>query len=142
MTDLIGKELADLGTSRGFVHEFHEWAFPTIKYFPLSTDVPSDSLYSETIEKTFGASVDVPAYFRTDPSTKILARYGIESWQPAIAVMDNITLSRLQIDPKPGDRIEYFGMLYEVLTVKYTDYWVNTQYPLSRVLTLKNLNEG
>ena len=104
MAELVGKELSDLATAREFVQEFHEWAFPSINYYVLRTDQPNDSLYNETVGKSFADPIVIPAYFRVDPSTKILARYGIESWQPAIAVMDNLTLSRLQVDPKQGDQ--------------------------------------
>ena len=141
MAELFGKDLADLKTNREFLEDFHGYAFPNIDYYVLNTDQPTDSLYNETLAKQFAGPFSVPAYFRADPSTKILARYGIESWQPAIAVFDNVTLSRMQVDPKPGDRVKYFDILYEVLTVKFTDYWINSQYPMSRVITMKNLEE-
>lgn len=140
MPEPLGKEIPDLATVRDFVQEFSERSFPTIKYKVLSTDVPVDELYRETLVKDWPTEVDMPIYFRVNPSERVLARFGIESVQDAIAVIDNATLVLHGIDPKVGDRISYFGITYEVLTIKHTDYWINSQYPISRVLTLKNIN--
>lgn len=125
--------------------QFHR-IYPEIKFFPMSrnpTQTVVDPLYNEAIRKEFNKMhpILVPVFVAIQPQLKLLKKYGIEEEQDAIAVFNNRIDKELSIDPITGDRIEYQAILFEILTAKHVDYFTNTQVPLNKICTLRNLNE-
>ena len=128
-----------------------------------------DPLYRETRNPSYKVSIAIPILVQLEPPKRLLKKFGIEAEQEAIALISQGWLERhaptLQV--KTGDRIGYYDVPYvgsypqpsglpdahvvhepiarvpdfsfEVLTAKWCDYFANTQIPLHKVLTLKNL---
>ncbi len=118
--------------------------YPEIKYYPLNrTETYVDPVYTESKTKVFiDRPVLVPVLVVIGPQDKLLKKYGIEEEQEAVAVFCNRVNTERGIDPTTGDRMEYYAILYEVLTVKHTDYISNTQVPLNKVVTLRQINDS
>lgn len=132
---------------------------------------PQDDLYGEVAvagHALYKVPILIPLLLQFEPPKQMLKKFGIEGEQDAIAVMSNSWIEKFApaLRPSPGDRISYFNqnftgsfsqvgglpdgtvthladanMMFEVLTVKHTDYFGSTQIPLHRVLTLKNLQK-
>lgn len=128
-----------------------------------------DPLYRETRSPAYKQPISIPIFIMLEPSKRLLKRFGLEVEQQAIGLVSQGWLDRhapsLQI--KAGDRIGYFDSMYvdnfpspqgladasvvhepqsrtpnfsfEVLTSKWCDYFANTQSPIHKILTLKNL---
>jgi hypothetical protein len=126
-------------------------------------------LYRETRQPVFKDPIPIPAFIQLQPPKRMLKRFGVEAEQEAIGLLSAGWLERhapsLQV--KTGDRIGYYDQPYtgsftspggrpdtvvahetsartpnfsfEVLTAKWCDYFTNTQIPLHKILTLKNL---
>jgi hypothetical protein len=128
-----------------------------------------DELYGETREPQFKVAIPIPIYIRIDPPANLLKRYGIEGEHFAIGLVSNGWLEKNAptLGIATGDRLGYYDQPFtgtfdrpgglppgqvthestpatpnfhlEVLTSKACDYFGNTQVPIHRVLTLKNL---
>lgn len=128
-----------------------------------------DTLYRETRAPSYRPPIPVPIYITLEPPKRFLKKYGLEAEQEAVGLVSAGWLERhapnLQV--KTGDRIGYYDQPYvgdvpmsggrpdrvvthetvarvpnfsfEVLTAKWCDYFGNTQIPLHKILTLKNL---
>ena len=133
------------------------------------TSTVVDTLYRETRQPVYKAPVPCPIYVVPEPPKKLLKRFGLEVEQEGLALVSAGWLERHAPDlqMKTGDRIGYYNNEYtgsfnrpggqsdkivvhepeprvpnfswEILTTKWGDYWGNTQIPLHKVLTLKNL---
>ena len=128
-----------------------------------------DTLYRETRAPVYNSPVSIPIFVKLDPPKRLLKRFGVEAEQEAIGLVSAGWLERHApaLQRKTGDRIGYYDQLYvgdvpmsggrpdavvthertarqpnysfEVLTAKWCDYFGNTQIPLHKILTLKNL---
>jgi len=121
--------------------------YPPLPYRQLDrTNTVVDGLYGEAGTPVFISPVQMPVLVMLEPPKKLLRRWGVENVQDGIALlsegwMANHAPSGFRVTP--GDRIDYFdgGSTFslELVTVKFVDYFGNTQIPLHRVCTLKNL---
>lgn len=113
--------------------------YPPVNYRQLDrTNTVVDDLYAESV----GASVHkdpvlVPILLIFGDQRKLLKRYGIEEEHEAACLFSNRINAELSIEPSTGDLVEYLGINYEILTVKFTDYITNTQVPLNLIATIK-----
>lgn len=147
-TDQISPGLVPLGTADRDLETVIELnaeqftlLYPRLKYYSMSRNSTAvDTLYNEAIAKNFTDYVELPIFLVMSPQLKLLKKYGIEEEQEAIAVL-NVRLSNANdIDPMTGDLIEFLGIRFEILNVKLTDYFANTQVPLNKVATLRQIN--
>jgi len=115
------------------------YLYPALRFLPLDRTRDSDPLYREKVKPVFLDPVTIPTYVELQPQLKLLKRFGIEEEQEAIAVWSCRHLNQYKLDPKTGDRLQYFNILFELLTVKLTDYFLSTQVPLNKVATLKQV---
>ena len=113
--------------------------YPKLRFFALDRSRGHDPLYGEQPKARFRDPVFVPTYVQIRPEEKMLKRFGIETEQEAICVWSCRLLNDIGIDPVTGDRVEYYGISYEVLTVKLTDAMLNTQVPINKLATLKQV---
>lgn len=113
--------------------------YPQLRFFQLDRAQGHDPLYGEQPKARFVDPVKVPTYIQIHPQEKLLKRFGIESEQEAFAVWSCRILNDLGLDPVTGDRVEYYGITYEVLTTKLTDAMLNTQVPINKLATLKQI---
>lgn len=86
---------------------------------------------------THGLPIEIPAMFVSGEQRKLLKAYGMESEHDALVVLSCRHCKERNLKPKTGDLIAYLGINYEVATVKFGDYFLNTQVPLSYVLVVK-----
>jgi hypothetical protein len=130
---------------------------------------PVDTLYRETQAPVYKTPVAIPIFITLEPPKRLLKRYGLEAEQEAIGLVSAGWLERHDptLQMKTGDRIAYYdqpytgsfpnpsglpdttvtheatarvpNFMFEVLTAKWCDYFTNTQIPLHKILTLKNL---
>jgi hypothetical protein len=128
-----------------------------------------DPLYRETRNPSYKAPVLIPIFIQLEPSKRLLKKFGLEVEQEAIGLLSQGWLDRhaKELKVKTGDRIGYFDRPYvddvsqpsgisdeviihelqprtpnfsfEVLTVKFCDYWASSQRPIHIITTLKNL---
>lgn len=128
-----------------------------------------DTLYRETRAPVYKTPIPIPIFVKLDPPKRFLKRFGVESEQEAVALVSAGWLERhaVALQMKTGDRIGYYDQPYvggvpmsggrpdavvthekearqpnfsfEVLAAKWCDYFGNTQIPLHKILTLKNL---
>jgi len=123
---------------------------PAIRYFRLDKDRTKvdpdyddsskpawDGLPDPTTGKVVGRAILVPVEVHFDPPQKLLRRYGIEIQHQALLVMSCRILDELKVEPKTGDRWELLGTFYEANTVKFVDYILQTQIPLSCIATVE-----
>ncbi len=113
--------------------------YPAVNYRKLDrTNTKVDDLYKESvgfpIHKT---AILVPTLIIYGDQKKLLKRYGIEEEHEAACVFSNRVNAEVGVEPSTGDLIEYLGIDYEILTVKFTDYITNTQVPLNLIATMK-----
>jgi len=127
------------------------------------------TLYRETRNPVYKSPIAIPIFVQLNPPKRLLKRFGIETVHDAIALVSAGWLERhaVTLQISTGDRIGYYDQAYtgsvpmpggapdtvvthepvdrvpnfsfEVLTAKWTDYFGNTQIPLHKLLTLKNL---
>jgi hypothetical protein len=124
--------------------QFHK-LYPILRYYPLyRQEFWLDPLYNESKTKEFHYEkpILVPILVVVNPPLTLLRRYGIEEEQEVIAITCNRVNRKAGIDPTTGDRLQYYSITYEVLTSKYTDYFLNTQVPLNKVAVLRQISES
>ena len=119
--------------------ESHWLIYPALRFFALDRARGHDPLYGEQPKPSYNTAVLVPTYVQIQPQEKLLKRFGIQEEQEAIAVWSCRVLTDLGLDPVTGDRLEYYGTHYEVLTTKLTDVFTNTQCTINKVATLKQV---
>lgn len=132
--------------------------YPAVRYFRLNRDLTKvDDLYGEPIGGAASGGVAEPIYdgvpttkgkvhnrarsinvqFVHGDQKKLLKAYGMEGEHLALAIMSARQCRDEGLQPKTGDLFEYLGIKYEVRDVKFADYFLNTQVPLSIVATIK-----
>jgi hypothetical protein len=119
--------------------------YPELEFYPMNrTETYLDTTYGESKVKSFPFEkpILVPVYVIIGPQEKLLRKYGIEVSQEAVAIFNNRIDLELKIDPITGDRLKYYNITFEILHVKHTDYYSNTQVPLNKIVTLRNLNDS
>ncbi len=128
-----------------------------------------DTLYRETSAPAYKQPVGIPIFIMLEPPKRMLKRFGLEAEHQAIGLVSQGWLDRHapSLQMKTGDRIAYYASPYvddvsrpsglpdtvvtheatprtpnfsfEVLTAKWCDYFANTQIPIHKILSLKNL---
>lgn len=113
--------------------------YPAVNYRQLDRENTTvDDLYKESVGfPVHKTPVLVPILIIFGDQRKLLKRYGIEEEHEAACVFSNRINAELSIEPSTGDLVEYLGINYEILTVKFTDYITNTQVPLNLLATMK-----
>ncbi len=113
--------------------------YPPVDVHERVQDGAQDDLYQEDVRPTFKDPIAIPTFFTINPQKKLLKSFGIEEEQEAIAVWSNRLLNTSGLDPVTGDRVEYLGILFDVITVKFDAYHLSTQVPLNKVATLRQV---
>lgn len=149
----IGANNQDLELQIALFAEMLELQCPSVKYHRLNRELTKvDELYNEASKPIFdglpdengkivGVAVEIPIQFHFDVQKKLLQRYGIESEHKALAVMSCRLMEQHGIQPMTGDLIELLGVRYEILTVKFTDYFLQTQVPIALVATIEQVQQ-
>ena len=135
----IGTSQRDVEVLLKMNSEQFKLLYPPVNYRQLDrTNTVVDDLYAESVgEPVHKTPVLVPLLIIFGDQRKLLKRYGIEEEHEAACVFSNRINAELNIEPSTGDLIEYLGINYEILTVKFTDYITNTQVPLNLLATMK-----
>lgn len=154
----LGAHNSDLELQIRLHAERMAFHYPRVRYFKLDKTLTKiDDLYGEPIGSaatkgiaepvylgvattrggTHGRPSEIPVFFISGEQKKLLMAYGMESNHEALAVMSCRHCQEAGITPETGDLFEYLGIKYEVKTVKFGDYFLNTQVPLSYVATVQ-----
>lgn len=139
----IGSSQRDVEAILSMNAESFRFLYPTIRFKQFDgSDTVKDPLYGEVVGAViYREPIQIPALVIPDPPMKLLKKYGLEVEQEAIAIMNCRLNEKAKVFPVERDRMEYYGIWWEILTVKYQDYFTNTQIPLNQLLTLKQANE-
>jgi hypothetical protein len=138
----IGSSQRDVEVMLRMNAESFRLLYPALLYKQLDrVETKVDPLYKEAIgDPVHKAPKSVPVLVIPDPPMKLLKKYGLETEQEAIAIMNCRLNDAAGIYPVTGDLIQYYDKWFEILTVKFEGYANNTQVPLNIILTLKNSN--
>jgi len=147
----------DLVTVQDFIKEWSDRHCPRIQYFQLLTTIsdPKVDPYHHEIDDEDKSFDDSPGktlitFVDHEPSQQTLRRYGIDGTRDLILQTPVVQLIEVDLaeysDPADrisppivhaqiGDRFRFDDTIYEVLTVKRTQYWANSNIPLWIVMT-------
>jgi hypothetical protein len=141
----LAYSVAETSLTRDMDVEAFVLSFPWLPYERIDrVNTVVHPIYREAKNPQYLPAVMIPTWVKVDPPLQLLRKYGIETEQDAIALMSLEWLDRHvpNFVPTAGDLLTFFEIKFEVLTSKRWDYIANTQIPLHRVFTLKNLPQS